>query len=49
MSYKKFENEDLFFNTIKAKPRFEIKIWKGQVVINNGVGQAILPIPLKDK
>ena len=42
MSYKKFQNEDLFYNTIKAKPRFEFKIWRGQAVVNNGGGEAIL-------
>lgn len=41
MSYKKFENSDLFYNTIKAKPRFEFKIWRGQVVVNNGGGEAV--------
>lgn len=42
MSYKKFESGDLFYNTIKAKPRFEIKIWNGKAVVNNGIGQAVL-------
>lgn len=42
MSYKKFENSDLFYNTIKAKPRFEFKIWRGQAVVNNNGGEAIL-------
>ena len=42
MTYKKFENGDLFFNTIKAKPRFEFKIWGGKAVVNNGSGLAIL-------
>lgn len=31
MLYKKFETNDLFFNTLKAKPRFEFKIWGGRV------------------
>jgi hypothetical protein len=42
MSYKKFENADLFYNTIKAKPRFEFKIWGGKAVVNNGAGLALL-------
>ena len=42
MSYKKFDNGDLFYNTIKAKPRFEFKIWRGQALVNNGGGEAIL-------
>jgi hypothetical protein len=42
MSYKKFENSDLFYNTIKAKPRFEFKIWGGKAVVNYGAGEAIL-------
>ena len=36
MSYFKFENSDLFYNTIKAKPRFEFKIWSGKAVVNGG-------------
>lgn len=42
MSYKKFENNDLIYNTIKTKPRFEFKIWGGKALINTGVGLAIL-------
>ena len=42
MSYKKFENSDLFYNTIKAKPRFQFKIWNGKSYVNNGSGLAIL-------
>lgn len=42
MTYKKFENGDLFYNTIKAKPRFEFKIWGGKAVVNTGVGLAVL-------
>jgi hypothetical protein len=42
MSYKKFQNSDLLYNTIKAKPRFEIKIWGGKAVVNAGVGEAVL-------
>lgn len=42
MSYKKFENGDLFYNTIKAKPRFQFKIWNGKAVVNSGTGLAIL-------
>ena len=35
MSYKKFEQGDLIYNTIKAKPRFEFKIFKGNVFLND--------------
>jgi len=35
MSYKKFELGDLFYNTIKAKPRFEFKIHNGNIYLNN--------------
>lgn len=42
MSYKKFENSDLLYNTIKAKPRFEFKIYGGKAVVNSGIGAAIL-------
>lgn len=42
MSYKKFENGDLLFNTIKAKPRFQFKIWGGKALVNTGVGLAAL-------
>lgn len=42
MSYKKFENSDLFYNVIKAKPRFEFKIWGGKAVVNGGTGEALL-------
>ena len=34
MSYKKFENNDIFYNVIKTKPRFEFKIWGGKAVAN---------------
>jgi hypothetical protein len=42
MLYKKFEKSDLFYNIIKTRPRFEFKIWGGNVYLNNGLGQAIL-------
>ena len=42
MSYKKFDNGDLFYNTIKAKPRFEFKISNGKALINSGGGEAVL-------
>lgn len=38
MSFKKFNSEDLFFATIKAKPKFEFKIFNGDVYLNNGDG-----------
>lgn len=42
MSYKKFEKGDLFYNVIKTRPRFEFKIWGGNVYLNNGLGASIL-------
>lgn len=42
MSYKKFEKGDLFFNIIKTRPRFEFKIWGGNIYLNNGHGEALL-------
>lgn len=42
MSFKKFENNDVFYNTIKTKPRFEFKIWGGNVYVNNDASNAIL-------
>jgi hypothetical protein len=35
MSFKKFSNNDLFYNTIKTKPHFEFKIQNGQLYTNN--------------
>lgn len=35
MSFKKFNSNDLFYNTIKTKPHFEFKIYNGQVFTNN--------------
>lgn len=35
MSFKKFEKGDLLFNTIKTKPRFEFKIYNGNIYLNN--------------
>jgi hypothetical protein len=34
MPYKKFENNDIFFNVIKAKPYFQMKIWNSNLVTN---------------
>ncbi len=34
MSFKKFEKNDLFINTIKAKPHFQFKIYGGKAYIN---------------
>ncbi len=42
MSYKKFEKNDIFFNVIKTKPRFEFKIYNGNTYINNSLGDLIL-------
>lgn len=43
MSYKKFEQGDLIYNTIKAKPRFEFKIFKGNIFLNDSSnGSALL-------
>jgi hypothetical protein len=41
MSYKKFEKNDLFFNTIRAKPQYQFKIWGGGAVVNSGDGAAV--------
>lgn len=35
MSYKKFEQSDIFYNTIITKPRYEMKIYSGRLYINN--------------
>lgn len=42
MSYKEFEKNDVFYNVIKAKPFFQIKIWNGSAVVNSGNGQVVL-------
>lgn len=42
MSFKKFEKNDVFYNVIKTKPRFEFKIWGGNVYLNNDIGEAVL-------
>jgi hypothetical protein len=42
MSYKKFTNNDIFFNVIKAKPRFEFKIQGGNIYLNNSDGYIYL-------
>lgn len=43
MSYKKFEQGDLLYNIIKAKPRFEFKIFKGNIFLNDSsTGYALL-------
>lgn len=38
MSYKKFEKSDVFYNVIKTKPRFQFKIWNGEIFLNYGYG-----------
>lgn len=35
MSYKKFENQDIFYNTIRTKPFFKFKIYAGKAYLNN--------------
>ena len=35
MSYKKFERQDIFYNTIKTKPAFKFKIYDGKAYLNN--------------
>ena len=35
MSYKKFELGDIFYNTLKTKPRYEFKIHNGNIFLNN--------------
>lgn len=42
MSYKEFEKNDVFYNVIKAKPSFQIKIWNGTAVVNVGNSEAVL-------
>lgn len=42
MSYKKFTNNDIFFNVIKTKPRFEFKIQGGNIYLNNSDGYIYL-------
>lgn len=42
MSYKKFTNNDVFFNVIKTKPRFEFKIQGGNIYLNNSDGYVYL-------
>lgn len=41
MSLKKFEKNDVFKNVIKAKPRFEIKLYRGKEYINNSLNNFI--------
>jgi hypothetical protein len=35
MSFKKFESGDILYNTIKAKPKYEFKIFNGKIILNN--------------
>lgn len=42
MSFKKFNSEDVFFATIKAKPKFEFKIFNGKTYLNNSDGYTYL-------
>jgi len=37
MSYKKFNNNDVFKNTIKTNPQFEFKIYRGKTYLNNSL------------
>lgn len=41
MSYKKFQQSDVFFNTIKTKPKFKFKIHGGNLYYNNGIESSI--------
>lgn len=36
MSYKKFQPEDIIFNTIKTKPRYKFKLYGDKCYFNNG-------------
>jgi hypothetical protein len=38
MSYKKFTNNDIFFNIIKSKPHYQFKIQNGNILLNNSDG-----------
>lgn len=42
MSYKKFDKNDIFYNVIKAKPRFEFKIFRGNAYLNNNFRSVVL-------
>ncbi len=42
MSFKKFENNDIFYNVIKTKPRFNFKIWGGNIYLNYGYAGNLL-------
>jgi len=35
MSYKKFNKQDIIYNTIKAFPSYNFKIYNGKAFINN--------------
>lgn len=37
MSYKKFNNNDVFKNVIKTNPYFEFKIYNGGISLNNSL------------
>jgi len=41
MSYKKFDETDIIFNTVKTKPKFKFKIYGGSLYINNTVESSI--------
>ena len=36
MSFKKFQSEDIIFNTIKTKPRYKFKFYGNTSNFNNG-------------
>lgn len=42
---KIIEPNDIFYNTIKTTPRFEFKIWGGEVYLNSGYGGSTLSGP----
>lgn len=42
MSLKEFKLSDLFFNNIRVNPRFEIKIYNGDILINNKTDAAAI-------
>ena len=35
MSYKKFDKQDIFYNTIKTNPTFKFKLYDGKAYLNN--------------
>lgn len=45
MPIKELSANDVFYNTIETNPRFEFKIWGGEVYLNSGYGGSTLSGP----